>query len=58
MKLGNLDNLSFGMGLVAKSGQVVPAKNARLEGFDTTSMQNVSPLLVIVGIIILARIIW
>ena len=55
MRLGNLDNLSLGMGLVAKPGQIVPARNARLEGFDSTSMQNVSPLLVIIGIILLAR---
>jgi len=58
MKLGNLDNLSFGMGLVAKSGQTIPAKNARFDGIDSKSMQNVSPLLAIVGIIILARLIW
>jgi len=55
MKLGNLDNMSFGMGLVAKAGQTVPARNAKFDGFDGPTIQNVSPLLVIVGIIILAR---
>jgi len=55
MKLGNLDNLSFGMGLVAKPNQIVPAKYAKFDGFDATSTQNISPLLVIIGIILLAR---
>lgn len=55
MKLGNLDNLSFGMGLVAKPSQVVPAKYARFDGFGASSAQNISPLLVIIGIILLAR---
>lgn len=55
MRLGNLDNLSFGMGLTATPGQVVPAKYAKFEGFDNTTSQNIAPLLVIVGIILLAR---
>ena len=58
MKLGNLDSLSFGMGLVAKPGQVIPAKYAKFDGFDAGIAQNVSPILVLVGIILLARLIW
>ena len=53
--IGNLDNLSFGMGLVAKPGQVVPAKYAKFDGFENTASQNMTPLLLIVGIILLAR---
>lgn len=57
MKLGNLDNLAFGMGLVAKPGQIVPAKYAKFDGFDEGFAQNFSPLLVILGIILLARLV-
>lgn len=55
MKFGNIDNLSFGMGLVATPGQVVPARYNKFDGLDAVSSQNISPLLVIIGIILLAR---
>jgi len=55
MGLGNLENLAFGMGLVAKPSQVIPAKYAKFEGLDETSTRNITPLLVIVGIILLIR---
>jgi hypothetical protein len=55
MKFGNLDNLSFGMGLVAKPNQIIPAKYAKFDGLDGSASQNISPLLVIIGIILLAR---
>ena len=57
MKLGNLDNLAFGMGLVAKPGQIVPAKYTKFDGFEDSSLQTLSPLLVIIGIILLARLV-
>lgn len=53
MNLGNLDNLSFGMGLGrAKPGQYIPAKNANLEGFDGTANSYI-PILVFGAIIYL-----
>lgn len=57
MKLGNLDNMSIGMGLVAKPGQTVPSKYARFEGLGEGTLQNISPILVIVGILLLARLV-
>lgn len=53
MNLGNLDNLSFGMGLGrAKPGQYIPAKNANLEGFDGTGSSYL-PYIIIGAIILL-----
>ena len=52
MNFGNLDNLSFGMGLGrAKPGQYIPAKNANLEGFDDTG-RSYLPILVLLGFIL------
>ena len=37
MRLGNLDNLSLGMGLTAKPEQNIPAKYASLDGWSYLS---------------------
>jgi hypothetical protein len=50
-RLGNLDNLSFGMGLGrAKPGQYIPAKNANFDGFDGSSKVGI-------GVVVLLAII-
>ena len=55
-RLGNLDNLSFGMGLGrAKPGQYIPAKNANFDGFNGSPNVSIK-LLVILGII--GLVIW
>ena len=38
--LGNLDNLSLGMGLKATASQVIPAQHASLDGWSTLSEQE------------------
>ena len=43
-KLGNLDNLSLGMGLTAHPNQRIPARYASLDGYGTadTSIEGCS----------------
>lgn len=54
MKFGNLDSLTFGMGLVATPGQTIPAKNARFEGVeDATSC--LPALFAIIAIVMMVR---
>jgi len=53
MKFGHLDNLNFGMGLVAKPSQILPAKYASLEGLGDTSNKQILWVLLVLGALFL-----
>ena len=53
-RLGNLDNLSLGMGLRAKAGEVLPAKFSSFEGMED-SKNYIIPGLLIILVILMAK---
>lgn len=56
MRFGHLENLNFGMGLVAKPSQTLPAKYASLEGLgDTPNKQFLWVFLVVGALFLLLR---
>lgn len=56
MRFGHLENLNFGMGLVAKPSQTLPAKYASLEGLgDTPNKQFLWVFLAVGALFLLLR---
>jgi hypothetical protein len=58
MRLGNLDNLALGMGLVAKKRQVLPAKYATLEGFGQNEASKPKKYLGLLGTLFIILVVY